>query len=475
MAFNRIALGTATMSASSVIRLMAQFFIVPILSRILSPADYGIMAMAMPFVIFTMMFTDAGVGQSLVRAAEQERGVWSTSFFLTIACGSAFALFIICLAPLVSMFFREPHLTYIIMALAVVIIPQAGATIPEAALRRDHRFMLLALTEIISVFIGMSLAIFVALKGGGAWALVAQQLGLYWSRFLLAFSLSSFRPTLQFDLRSIKEHLLFGKDVLGAKFVWYLTSAMDGPIIGKVLGSMTLGYYSMAAMFSRLPVNVIVGPVQYVVFAHCAPLRDDKAALRQMMLTLTRMLAIVIFPGVGMLAAAHYAVFKLLLSEKWIPSGELFVYLAASTALGAVTGLRSVFMMIIGRVDLQLRSAIEYFFVLLVTLLVFVWFGIKWLVIGYSLSVFLYFPRSLALLLPHLECSLAQYTKVLIAPAVVTGICILVYEAINDIFHLGDWLQLFLGGFLGVLGIVGSALVQFRPLKQEFALLRDKW
>ena len=475
MAFSRIALGTAAISAVSVIRLVAQFFVVPILSRILLPADYGIMAMAMPLVVFTMVFTDAGVGASLVRTAPQERSVWSTSFWLTIISGSGLALFIICLAPLAAMFFKEPRLTPIIMALALVIIPQAGATIPEAALRREHRFGFISATEIGAVLTGIVLAVVVGLMGGGAWALVAQQLGLYGTRFLLTFTFSSFRPTLHFKISEIKEHLVFGRDLLSAKFIWFLTGAIDAPIVGKVLGETVLGFYTMSCMFSRLPGQVISGPLQYVVYAHLSKLRDDIPALRRTMLLLTRILAIVIFPGMGMVAAANESVFKLFLSEKWLQSGHLFMLVAASAALGAVTGLRGTFMMIIGRVNLQLRAAIEFFFLLGIVLLVSVWFGIKWFAIGYSCAVFLYFPRSMNLILPHLGCSFADYTRTLIIPTLVTTACVLIFTGINAFFLLGDWGQLFIGGFLGVFGIVTSAILQLRTLKEDLVFLREYW
>ena len=67
--------------------MLAQLLVIPVLSRLLSPEDYGLVAMAMPFVLFTMCFTDAGVGQSLIRTSREERDVWSTSFWLTVLLG----------------------------------------------------------------------------------------------------------------------------------------------------------------------------------------------------------------------------------------------------------------------------------------------------------------------------------------------------------------------------------------------------
>lgn len=476
MAFSRIALGAAAMSAVSVIRLVAQFFVVPILSRLLSPADYGLMAMAMPFVIFMMAFTDAGVGQSLVRAAQKEdQKVWSTSFWLTLISGSALAVLIICLAPLAAWFFKEPRLQPIVMALALVIIPQAGATIPEASLRQDQRFGTIAATEIAAVLSGIFVAVIIAFKGGGAWALVAQQLALYSLRFILTFPLSSFRPTLNFDLKEITSHLTFGRDLLAARFVWFLSGAMDSPIIGKVLGAAVLGTYTMAFMLARLPGQLVMGPLHYVLYAHLVKYRHDAVLLKRALLMITRMVAIVIFPGMAMLAAAHHAVFTLFLSAKWQHSGTLFMIAAPAAALSTVTSLRGMFMMVIGKTNIQLRSSIESLFVLATAYLIFVHFGINWFVVGYNVAIFLYFPRGMTIILPHLGCTLAEFVKVLIAPAAMAGVCVLVFYELNQLFVIGNWSQLFMGGALGLLGIGGSALLQYRALSGEIILLRGKW
>jgi O-antigen/teichoic acid export membrane protein len=76
--------GTAAMSSVNVLRILAQFIAIPILSRLLSPTDYGLVGIAMPFVLFAMMIADAGVGMSLVRTPAKDREEWSTCFWLSV-------------------------------------------------------------------------------------------------------------------------------------------------------------------------------------------------------------------------------------------------------------------------------------------------------------------------------------------------------------------------------------------------------
>lgn len=473
MAFRGIALSAVAMSSVPIFRMAAQFLVVPMLSRLLSPADYGLVSMAMPFLLFTMMFTDAGVGQSLMRTPRSDEEVWTTSFWLTIILGVTLCLGIIALAPAAAHFFGEPRLKPLIMALALAVIPQAAATIPEASLRQNHRFGVIAATESAAHAIGIMLALLIAWQGGGAWALIAQQLGLYGARFVLTFWYSTLRPGLVFNLRSVREHLIFGRNVLGASFMTTLTQSVDSFVIGKVLGSLLLGYYAMAFIFVRLPWRVVTGPLEYVIYAHLAPLAGNKDLVRRVFLLLTRVLAILVVPAIGLVAAAHTPVFRILLSDKWQLSGILFMVAAPAAALQTVTAFYGTFIMALGRTDVQVRLNTEFLVALAIALLLCAPHGIVWAVMGYSAVVFLYFPRYLALIMPLLGCPAAAYLRTLAVPVVMTLSCVALYIELTYTMVTGDWQQMFLGGALALLGIVSSALIQYRALFGEVELLSE--
>ena len=470
MVFRKIAFSTAILSSVTIFRMLAQLLIIPFLSRILSPADYGLVAMAMPFVLFSMMFTDAGMGQSLLRGAAGKKDIWSTCFWLTIILGIVFFLLIMLAAPLAAFFFNEPRLRPLVTALAFVVLPQAATTIPEAYLRQNHKFGTLAGTEIVAMTGGLLTATLVAFEGGGAWALIAQQLVLYSLRFLLTFWLSKFWPRMVFDLRNVKEHLIFGRNVLGANFMMTLTQSLDNLIIGKILGSWLLGFYSMAFLFVRLPLRIISGPLEYVVYAHLAPLGDNKAVIRQMFLLLTRIQAILLFPTIGMVATAHEPIFKLLLSDKWLQSGTLYMIAAPAAALQAMTAFSGAFLMALGRTDIQLRLNTEFCALFAGALLVFSRFGITWAVATYSIMVFLYFPRFIMLVLPPLGCSRTAYLRMSIAPIAITTVCIMMYLNVTRSFIASDWTYLLLSAGIAVLGIAAGALAQYRSLFHEVAM-----
>lgn len=472
MSLRKIALGTAAMTSVSVLRMLAQFLVVPILSRLLAPEDYGVVAMAMPFVLFTMIFTDGGMGQSLVRTDSNRSEVWSTSFWLTILLGLGLGLFIALLAPLAAAFFNEERLLPIILVLSALVVFQAGATIPEAVLRQRHKFGTIAATEMTAVAAGIGTAVFIGMNGGGAWALVGQQLALYILRFVMTFWFSGFRPRLVYTFKEVKEHLLFGRDVIGANLINYVAQSSDSFVIGKFLGSAVLGIYSMAFLFVRLPMRMIAGPLQYVIYAHLTPLRHNTELMRRIFLLLTRVLAIFLYPSIGLVAAACHPVFTLLLSEKWAQSGLLFMIAAPAGALQAVTGLRGTFLLAMGKTQLQLKTTWESCFIQIFALCVSVYFGITWVVVAFTVAVFIYFPRSMMLMLPLIECSFAQYLRAMLWPFLTTLIAIISYNEIVVMLVLTNLEQVLLGGALGCIAMAASIIPQYKILKGEAGILR---
>jgi O-antigen/teichoic acid export membrane protein len=468
MSVRKAVLDTVAMSLVNVFRLLAQFIAVPILSRILSPSDYGLVAMAFPFVLFAMMIADAGIGVSLVRTPPGERHMWSTCFWLSIMLGTGLAAIMIAVAPLFAIMFDEPRLSPIVMALALVVFMQSLSSIPGASLQQELRFRLMAGTEVVAVVIGIAVAVLVATHGGGAWALVFQQLSFYGVRACLTLWFSSFRPQMIFELRSVTEHLLFGRDVLSVNIIGFFTRSIDNLVIGKVLSAAAVGVYSMAFQFARLPMMLVSGPLQYVFYSRLSMVKDDKHAIRRTFLVLTRILATMIFPTMGLVAAAYHPVFTLLLSSKWAASGKVFMLVAGATALQAVTSICGTIRMVLGRTDAQFRVAVEMGILWIFTLAASVWFGLEWVAVAYSVVFVLYSPRQLSLTLPLMDCSAVAYVRAVIGPVLVTLACIGVFLKVTTALQLGDWSQVALAALLMMVGIAASALGQWRPLLAEY-------
>lgn len=459
------------MSSVNVLRMLAQFIAVPILSRLLSPTDYGLVGIAMPFVLFAMMIADAGVGLSLVRTPARDREEWSTCFWLSVLFGLALALLSAGLAPLAAMLFAQPPLEPILRALAVGVFAQAVFLVPRAAQQQSDQFTTIAVTEIAAIFTGIAAAVVIGLYGGGAWALVGQQLAFFVIRLVLTLYLSPFRPVLAFDLHKAKSHLVFGRDVLTTNIVGFLTRSIDNLVIGGVLGAASVGVYSMATQFARLPIMLIAGPLQYVLYGQLVKLKNDAEAVSKTFFALTRILAILVVPAVGMVAVAHQAVFTFLLSAKWESAGFLFMLIAPACALQAVTGIGGTVRMALGRTDIVLRIAVEFGILWVVILSLAVVHGLITTAAAYNVVVVLYFPRSLAFILPIVGGTALSYLGILAVPAIATAMCAGLFLQCTVVAALGTPGQLVLAGTLALLATIGSWFAQRNYVRAEIAYL----
>lgn len=456
----------------NVVRLLAQFLAIPILSRILSPSDYGVVAMAMPFVLFAMMIADAGIGMSLVRTPKSDHRSWSTCFWLSVILGLVLSAIMLAFAPLSSYLFEEPRLGPIVMVLALVVFIQSICVIPGAELQQSQQFKKLAATDVIAVALGIAVAVVSATHGAGAWALVFQQLAFYGTRLFLIFWFSTFRPQFTFDISHVMEHILFGRSVLSVNIINFITRSVDNLVIGKVLLAAAVGVYSMAFQFARLPMMVVSGPLQYVFYSKLAKVKEDKVAVRTTFLLLTRLLAIVILPSMGMVAVVYEPFFTLLLSQKWVASGRVFMFIAAGTGFQAVQGVCNTIRLVLGRTDYQLRNTIEVGVLWMAALLISVWFGLEWVALSYSILFTLYVPRNLQLTLPLIDCPMGDYFRAIAAPVAATIVATLSFEGLQREVPMGDWMQLFVAAaFLGVT-LVASTLVQRKALMREIQFMR---
>lgn len=460
------------MSSVRVLRLLAQFIAIPILSRLLTPAEYGVVAIAMPFALFAMMVADAGIGMSLVRTPATDKAAWSSSFWLSSLLGLGFAIVMAALGPVMAWLFHEPILAPMLAVLSLVVLAQAVHLIPVAALQQEGRFKAIAAVEILATMAGILAAVIMAYQHYGAWALIGQQVAFFAVRVSLMCWLSPFRPHRTFRWQSVRDHVLFGRNVLGSGMVNYFARAGDNWVVGKALGAAPVGIYSMAFQFARLPAMMVTGPLQYVVYAQLAKIKDDPAAIARVYLLLTRLLALLVLPAMGMVAVANAPIFTILLSEKWVEAGYIFMLVAPACAVQAVVGISETMVYALGRTDIPLRASVEYCVVWMLALLAAASFGLTAAALTFTLLTLAYQLRYLGLVLPLLGVSLRQYLSAYRVAFVVTCLGMGLYALIAHLLPIGLWAAVGLAIGLGAAVLALGGWVQRADLKREVKSLK---
>lgn len=468
MSLKKLLTGTALLSSVNMLRLIVQFLSLPLLARILSPADYGVVAMAMPIVLLVMLFADSGLGSSLVRDKSADLTAWHSCFWLTVAFGAGLCLLLATLAPVIAYWMQEPTLGAVMASLATVIFLQSLALVPGAALQQRGLFARIALAEISAMAASVGVAISAALHGMGVWALVWQQVTLYAVRLVLNLVFSPYRPRAVFKWASALPHVIFGWNLLAANVVGFGSRTVESMAIGKVRGAADLGTYGMAFQFARLPWMLVTGPLQYVLYPLVAGAQSDPGKLRAQVLLASKVLATLLIAPMALVGAASVPVFDLLLSEKWREAAHVFALIMPAAAALPVVGILGTFVLAIGRPEVQLKLTTQSSVLWLICLGGSVWFGLSTIALAYTLFTLAFSVWSLRVILPLLGCSLTDYYKAIGGQIVLAIVAAAAYRTIVYIWPMDDAGAIGLAIVCALVCVLGSAGIQMKSILKDY-------
>jgi O-antigen/teichoic acid export membrane protein len=300
-----------------------------VMARLLSPADYGLMAMAMTLVGFVGFFNEVGIGAAIVQKKELGEAEVNGCFAFSLIASTVLCGLTVLLSGPAAAFFGNARLQPMIAVLASAFIFGAVGTVPMAFLRKDMNFKAVAGVNVLAVVFQAALSLVLAWRGMGAWALVWSFVASSIAQSVGAFWLCSWRPRGAIGLRAAYGIVVYGLHVTTTRIFWYLYSNADKVIVGKVLGDRALGIYDMAFSLATLPTSQITTLATNVASPLFSRLQSDLPQLRAFILHITRGVAYVTYPAlVGMLVCSRELV-AALLGDKWIgmlvPFGALCV------------------------------------------------------------------------------------------------------------------------------------------------------
>lgn len=301
-------------------------------ARLLAPADFGIVSMAMLAIGLARMAQEFGLDAILVQDRSIVGEARARLAGLMLMLGGALFVLYVLLAPLVAMFFAEPQVKWVVIALAFFFVFDAIQIVPYAQLQRELKFQRLAIVGFVQVLV-TSAALIIAVRAEfGLWALVISKLAgeaavtmllLYWQPYAVAW------PR---DLAQLSAPLLQGWRVLASRIAWYGYTNADQTLIGRMLGKDALGAYSFATSLAALPQQEVGSIVTRVVPGIFSEVQHLPGELRRYFLLLTEFLTLLSFPmSVGLALSADLLV-PLVLGDRWqsvvVPLQLLCVYSA---------------------------------------------------------------------------------------------------------------------------------------------------
>ena len=362
-----------------------------VLARLLTPQDFGLIAMVTVITGFVMMFKDMGLSMATVQRDEVNHAQISTLFWINVGLSLAVMLVIATLAPAIALFYGEPRLTWITLALASTFI-FGGFTIQhQALLRRQMCFGTLAIIEIVAMLNGVVAAILSAWYGAGYWALVIMQSVTAISIAMGVWIGCDWRPGWPKLGSGIRKMLAFGGNLTGCNVVNYFSRNLDNVLIGKFWGAGQLGLYSKAYGLLLLPMQQITGPITAVAIPSLSRLQNDPQQYRRYYLKAISLIAFVTMPGVMFMIIMSDEIIGLVLGQQWTGASRIFAVLGVAALIQPIMGTAGWLFVSTGRTDRMLRLGVVSAVCVLIAFAIGLPFGAVGVAMAYAICNIIFF------------------------------------------------------------------------------------
>ena len=299
-----------------------------VLARLLSPSDYGLIAMVTSITAFAGLFRDLGLSSAAIQTKNLTRAQQSNLFWLNVTMGTMLTAIVGIASPLVAWFYGQPELLPVTLTLSIGFLISSIGSQHSALLVRNMQLVRQAVAGISGALVSLGITICLAINDWAYWSLVWGGLaGMTTTTFLLV-SLSPFRVGLPSRGTGIREMLNLGANVTAFDFVNYFHRNLDNLLIGKSCGITALGSYSRAYSLLMLPINSIRSPINTVGFPALSRLQDRPQDFRHYYLQIARLVALASMPFTAFLFVTAKPVIEIALGAQWTGIAPIFAILS---------------------------------------------------------------------------------------------------------------------------------------------------
>jgi PST family polysaccharide transporter len=325
---------------------------------LLSPFDFGLLALASIYVTIAQTLVSAGFPELVVQREELTDLFASTAFWTNLAIAVVFVLATMLIAPLMASLFGAPKLAPILEALSSLFVIGALGATHEARLRRGFNFRPLAIRATVGAAVGGVVGIGAALQGYGVWSLVAQLLASAIVQTALVWVAARWTPRLHVDLSELSSMFRFGLSILSSRLLTVLETRVQDAIIGLVLGVSAVGYYRIAWRGQEIMTQLTVRPISAIALPTFSHLQRDPSKLRTAYVNMCHLVGIFLFPLFIGSALVSPDLIPFVFGDKWDNSIVVFQILCGNVFVYTLFYLYDPVLIAVGQTGTLLRNRI---------------------------------------------------------------------------------------------------------------------
>lgn len=325
------------------------------LARLLTPPDFGYIAMASVVTELAALFSSFGLVNLLVQRRRMSRLQVDTVFWAMLALGSAMAATVFALSFVAYRFFDERVVGELLRVMCLMFVLGALPTVANVVLLRLMLFRADFSIQVTASVARTGVAILFAYLGYGVWSLVYGALAGAVMQTILGFVAVPYLPRWRFDGRFLRATWRTSGSYFGGGLLFYVNMNMDLMLIGRYLGATSLGYYQNARSLTDEIRARIAMPLQNVLFPAFSSIQNDPARLRALVLRSARLIASVVIPVGSMVAATADDLVPVLYGDKWLPMIPVLAALGVGISIKASTAVTGPVLNSLNRVGLAFR------------------------------------------------------------------------------------------------------------------------
>lgn len=445
-----------------------------VLGRLLTPDQFGLVALGTVFMTFLNIFVDQGFGRALVQRRTITDAHTNTAFWISLAGSIVLAAVLIVGAPLISSVLGEPALEPVVQVMSIGLVLYALSSIPQALLEREFGFKSLARRRVIATLVGGVCAVIAAAVGLGVWSLVLQTLVTSAVGVVVLWTASTWRPRFVISLRAARELWPTGASVIGIEFVGFLNGQSDKLIVGAALDATALGYYFFAMRIISIMIELFSTVMSSISLTTFSRLQDDRSALQTWMYRLSAVSCLVAIPAFAVLASVAQEAIPLVFGSQWAQSSILVQILCVLGAVNAIAVFDRSALLAVGRNRLAFSLTLGQALIGIVFVFAALPFGVVGVAIAVAVRQIIWWPVRLIALRVALGISPIRYLSIWLRPTVVGLVAAVIsYSLITLVWDLSALpiVYVLVGVLISSALIVALGSLLLRSPFQELMLL----
>lgn len=441
-------------AVSRVVSMAVQLLSVMWLARLLTPTDYGVVALALVVTNLANLVRDMGTGLALIQKRNLSDATILTAFWFTAGLGAVLGLLVAGLAPVMGRVFDAPAVSGVLWMLAATFPVLGSTTVHQALLERESRFPLLARVEAVSAVLGLAVAVSAAYLGAGAYSLALGSLAQAVVSSMQLWLASPLRPRWLWSGQELSEIRRFSDHLVGFNIINYFSRNTDSMIIGRLLGADSLGLYSLAYKVMLFPLRNLTFVASRALYPIMSRQQAVPAEMAELYLRTLSVIAFVTAPMMAGLFVLRDLFIVVFLGSKWAAMGEILAWLAPVGFIQSLTSTTGSVLMARGRTDVLFYLGVAGTILVVAAFGIGVRWGVAGVAAGYLVENAVEFIPVFYIVFRELGEDLSRFLRTIAVPIALTAVMLVAIWSFRELLIAGSGLSE--AARLAVLSLVGA-------------------